>query len=393
LFGVLATPPAHSAEWSLQPDAGVGGIYNDNPRLLENGNEEEVWGGFLNLRLIGQRRTQKSVFQFRPRLYFDRFDDSDEDSDDQYLDIYSVTRGQRNEFRFNGNISNQQVRRGEDADTAFAESELDDDDKSTSGRIDRRRDRLRWRVKPEYVFALSQRTSLGASLEYIDVDYNNEQPGEALDYNDATAAIFIERSLSEKTRLRLTGFGSRYEADAIDNDSKSFGGGLQYEKDVSETFSWYLAAGAQTTDIEAGPNSELDDSQTSYLFRSGMTREWERTRLQIEIDRSVDPSGTGFLKTRDGLRLNLLQQLRPRWTGRLQAYVFTEDSVDNAVDVNNRDYAQIEAAIGWQMSTAWSVAGSYRYTYQDYDDDPGDANANVFRLGFIYRPTGKIWSR
>jgi hypothetical protein len=390
---LLLAPLANAAELSLQPDARIGGAYNDNSRLNETGNENEITGGFLDLRVIGQRRTQTSFISIRPRLYFDRWDDSDEDSDDQYFDVFGMTRGQRGELRFTGNASNQQVRRGEDANTEFAESELDDDDKSTSGRIDRRRDRLRWRVKPEYAFAITERTRIGLGFEYIDVDYNNEQPGEALDYTDSTVAAFVERDPSERSRIRLTVFGSKYEADEISNDSKSFGGGLRYEKDVTETFTWFVAAGAQSTDVEAGEDNQLDQSQTSYLFTSGIAREWERTRFRAEISRSVDPSGTGFLKTRDGLRVNVRHQFRPRWYGSVRAYAFTEDSVDDTVDVNNRDYAQVQLGLGWQMARSWSVEGLYRYTYQDYDDTPGDAQSNFISLGLVYRPTKKIWSR
>jgi hypothetical protein len=388
-------PPrsATAAEWSLGPEAKLSGRYEDNARLSEDGDEDEIWGGALDLALVGERRTDRTSLSFRPRLYFDRYDDSDEDSDDQYLDVFFKSKGQRSRFDFRGNLSNEQVRRGEDSSVGFEESELDETDDSTSGRINRRRDRLRWRVRPEYTFSLNQRTRIGAGGQYIDVDYNNEAPGEALDYTDATGELFFERDLSEKNRLRVTAFGSKYEADRISNDSTSYGGGLRFERDVTETFTWHAAAGAQSTDIEAGDSDQLDETQTSYIFSTGMRREWELTRFQAEVSRSVDPSGSGFLKTRDGIRLNLRRQLRPRWSTFVGVYAFKDDDVDDMVEANRRDHVRGDVRLTWQASRTWFIEGGYQYTYQDYDETPGDADSNEFSLGVIYRPNRKTWSR
>jgi hypothetical protein len=393
LVGLLLAPCSQAAEWSLGPEIRTGGRYEDNPRLREGGDEDEITGGYLDLAAVAERRSDTSTFQIRPRLYFDRYDDSDEDSDDQYLDTVWRTRGQRSTFDFRGNISNQQVRRGETSEVDFAESELDEEDQSTSGRIDRRRDRLRWRVRPQYEYDLSQRTKIGVGAEYVDVDYNNEELGEASDYSNATGRLFIERELSQKNRARLTGFASAYDSSDVNNDSKSFGGALSFERDVTETFSWYASGGAAWTEVEAGDNNEIDENQTSFLFSSGVKREWERTRLQAEASRSLDPSGTGFLKTRDGVRVNLRHQFRPRWTGDLGVYAFRDEDVDDVVEVNKRDYARILTRLSWQMTPEWFIEGSYTYTYQDYDDTPGDADSNAVALGIAYRPVRLRWSR
>lgn len=390
---MLVVPGAHGAEWSLGPQVKAGGRYEDNPRLEEDGSGNSITGGYVDLLAVAERRTETSSFQIRPRLYFDRYDESDEDSSDQFLDVFASRRGQRNRLSLRGNLSNQQVLQGEDDSVEFSDSDLDDPDQSASGRFNRRRDRLRWRVKPEYAYEITQRTSLGASAEYEDVDYNNELPGEAIDYWQATGQVFVERILSEKSRIRLTGFASKYDSSDVDNDSKSFGGSLGYQSEISETLDWYAAGGAQRTKVEAGPSNLIDENQTTYIFEAGMNRQWERTRLQTAISRSVDPSGTGFLKTRDGVRVNLRHQLRPRWTGELGAYVFREDAVDDVVDVNKRDYASALARLSWEMSREWSIQGTYTYTYQDYDDEPGDADSNAVAIGIVYRPLRKTWSR
>jgi hypothetical protein len=294
---------------------------------------------------------------------------------------------------FFGNLSNEQVRRGEDSAVNFAESDLDDVDQSTTGRVDNRRDRLRWRIKPELSFQVRERTQVGTSFEYIDVDYNNEIPGEALDYTDARAELFVTRDLSEKSLFRLSGYVTRYESDEISNDSRGYGAWARYTRNSTDTFSWFVAGGVQSTDIEAGDNDEIDSTETSYTFSSGVTREWEVSRLQAAVERSVEPSGTGFLKTRDGFRVNLRHQFRPRWYGDLAVYAFTEDDVDDSLEVNNRDHIRVRAKLGWRLSTEWAIEGGYGYTYQDYNDEPGDADSNQIELGLTYRPIPKTWSR
>jgi hypothetical protein len=191
----------------------------------------------------------------------------------------------------------------------------------------------------------------------------------------------------------LTAFASKFDSSEVDNDSTSYGGSLLFNREVSETFSWYASAGAQRTNVEAGPDNVVDDNQMSYIFATGMTREWERTRFQAEANRSVDPSGTGFLKTRDGIRVNLRHQFRPRLSGELGLYAFRDDDVDDVVEVNKRDYARALGKVTWQFDRNWFVEGSYTYTYQDYDDTPGDADSNAVTIGVIYRPLRKTWSR
>jgi hypothetical protein len=390
---LLVISSTQAAEWSLGPEVKVGARYEDNPRLVEDGSEDDITGGFLDLEAVAARRTETSTFEIRPRLYFDRYDESDEDSDDQYLDTFFRSRGQRSTFDFRANISNQQVRRGETSSVEFAESELDEEDESTSGRLDRRRDRLRWRVRPEYAFDLTQRTKIGIGVEYVDVDYNNEELGEASDYWYATGELFAERALSQKNRIRLTAFTNKYDNSGVNNDSTSFGGSLRFERELTETFKWYASGGAQRTNVEAGDDKEIDDNQTSYIFTTGVNRQWERTRLLAEASRSVDPSGSGFLKTRDGVRINLRHEFRPRWAGELGVYAFRDDNLDDALEINKRDYASSVAKLSWQMSRVWFVEGSYAYTYQDYEDTPGDADSNSIALSVVYRPFPKTWSR
>jgi hypothetical protein len=89
---------------------------------------------------------------------------------------------------------------------------------------------------------------------------------------------------------------------------------------------------------------------------------------------------------------NLRHQFRPRWYGELAACCNVRTRWTDAVEFNERDYYQAALLTGYQMTRAWVIELAYSYTYQDYEDTPGDAQANDVFLTVNYQPRGRVWS-
>jgi hypothetical protein len=384
-----------AAEYTLVPDFRIAGHYDDNPRLRETDDADEIKGGFVELGALARWRTPTSLVLLRPRLHSSHYpDNANEESNDTYLDFAARNEGQRSQWSLVAGFAREQVIRGDRTNVDFEDPEFEDPEMDEeSGRIDARRRRTQWRVAPRFAYVVSERTDVGMGLHYSDVQYSPQAPGEALDYTTARADAFFIRKLTERSRFRTTVFATSYEADEINNDSTGYGLRLRYERDVTEIYDTYVDVGAQRTDVEAGANDEIDDSSTGFLLDAGVRRKGERTELRLAGGRAIQPSGTGFLRETDQIRLNLRHQFRPRWYGELAGIVQRTDAVDSVIDFSERDYFELRGRLGYHLTQAWIVEASYAFRHQDYEDTPGSAEANVAYLSLNYQPRGRAWSR
>jgi opacity protein-like surface antigen len=390
----VAAGSAQAAEWTVAPEVRIGSHYDDNIRMTEDGEGTSVWGAIADLAALAQWRTERSKVLLRPRAYFSKYPgDEDEDSSDQYLDFAATTQGLRSQWQLRGNVAREEVLRGEDVTLDFPDPDLDDPEFGETGRIAVRRTRTSIRVAPSFSYRLSEKTQAGAALNYRDVSYDGDQSEDLRDYSDARAELFLIRLLSPRSRFRTTAFASSYEADAVANDSTSYGLRGRYEHDLTETYQVYFDAGAQRTEVEAGANNEVDDSRTSFLLDAGVLRQLERTRLLLSAARAIQPSGSGFLRQTDRVRFNVNHRFLPRWSGQFAALYMTTESVDEVVEFNDRDYYELRAGLAYDMTRAWVVEAGYRFRHQDYEDTPGSADSNEAYLSLIYRPRGQVWSR
>ena len=40
----------------------------------------------------------------------------------------------------------------------------------------------------------------------------------------------------------------------------------------------------------------------------------------------------------------------------------------------------------WRWLRQWSLIGSYNYRWQEYEDEPSDADSSAFLIGIVYEP-------
>lgn len=382
----------HAAEWTIAPDFRVGSHSNDNARLSEGDDKIKIWGAFADLGGLAQWRSETASVLIRPRLRSSWYPgDEDEESDDQYLDFTARQRGQRADWTLGGNYSRETVIRGELTRVEFDDPDIDSPDLDATGRVDQPSRRTIWRLAPRFSYELTERNTAGVGLSYMDVQYSPQVSGLS-DYTDAIIEGFHFYDLSPTSRFRTAVFASRYETDAIDNESTSYGIKGRYEREFTEVYDAYVEVGAQRTELEGGFDNELEDSSNGFLFDAGVRRTWERTEIRLAGGRFLQPSGAGSLRETDQLRLNLRHQFRPRWYGELSGVVLSTDVLDSADDADRRDYYDLRARVGYELSRAWTVEASYARRRQDYKDTPGTASANETYLTVNYQPRGRVWS-
>lgn len=389
-FCVLLPAPVSAQQWLFTPEVELAAHHVDNPRLAEEAETDAITGGLVDAGLALRRNTQTSSILLRPRAAIYRYADApEEDSEAFFLDFNAETESERRTWRIGANYRQQQVFRGETTSAEFDEEVgLDDEVQTGTGRTFVRRQRDLWRLNPGVTLDLTQLTSLQVDFSYLDVQYDTEQLGEAIDYNNSQVEAAVVRALTRHSELSAAVFASRYDPQSVERQTDSAGARVRYEQDVSDVSRFFVDLGVQESQAESAADPGFDVSKTSFLWNLGLDRQLEVTRWRFEIGRRVTPSGSGALVERDMVRAVMDHQLQPRWSLRLSAVALSTDSVadEDFISASARDYLQGRATLAWQWTRSWTVEGLYSLTHQDFADIPGDAQEHELRVSFIYRP-------
>lgn len=381
---------ALAQQWLVTPEVEIAVENIDNPRLFEGDvDTNNVTGGLLGLAAELRRNTEISSLLLRPAARINRYSGDDNlDSEAFYMTLGANTERQRSEWRFTGNFSREQVFTGETTPSEIDETDVDDSVQTGTGRTSERRERDLWRLRPGFSFDLTQRTELKFDVNFIDVRYDTQAFGEAIDYRDSQINAGIVRALSPDSNLEFGVFASQYEPDDVDRETDSTGARVRYNKEVSDLSTFYVDVGASESNVPSRVTPGAEVTESAFLWNVGYSRQLERTRWRFSVGQNVTPSGSGFLVERDMYRVGMTHQLRPRWSMSLSGVVLNSDSLadEGIVTSNDRDYMRGRASLAYDLTQKWSMEGSYTFTHQDFADEPGDAQEHAFRLSLIYRP-------
>lgn len=399
LLGLASLDPRTSAaqQWLVTPEVELGAQYIDNPRLREDeGDTKSITGGLLDAGLALRRNTETSSFLLRPSVAIFRYTDdsdeepldaSDEDSEAYFLDFDANGEGRRSSWRLRGNYRQQQVFRGETTPADFDDF-IEDEVQTGTGRTFVRRQRDLWRIQPGFTMDFTQLTSLAIDVSYLDVSYDQEELGEAIDYNNTRLDAALVRNLSQYNQLELGVFAARYDPTAEDRETDSAGARVRYQQSTSDISTFFVDVGAQETRTDSRIDPDVEVSETSFLWNIGYERRLEVTRWRFDLGQDVTPSGSGNVVERDLYRATMEHQLQPRWSLLLSAVFLQTDSLaeEGIPTTSDRDYLQGRAALAYRLTPSWTVQGLYALTHQDFSDIPGDAQEHEARLSLIYQP-------
>src|SRR5690606_20766526 len=111
---------------------------------------------------------------------------------------------------------------------------VEDEVQTGSGRTFERRQRDLIRLQPGGTFELSQRLGLDLSANYLDVSYDTQEAGEAVDYTNGRADVGLIYQVAPQSALELGVFAERYEPDLVQRETDSIGAMVRYSLDVSD---------------------------------------------------------------------------------------------------------------------------------------------------------------
>ncbi len=409
-LSALLPVSAPADEWSAKPRVSSRLVYDDNPRLLQD-EQNDALGIITEAAVDLGWSDGRSQWAFTPRLRHNEYDrDHPElDSLDQY-------------YTLSGSTATERARYGLNANASFATVLTTEDVVAESGRrqqLDRKVDRDSLSITPSFSYILSERNTLSVDFTASDVNYRG--PGYR-DYQFYTSNLSLGHALSERDTISAITYLSRYDRTLLDSGtlvpvavgpvvvgvplSKDTKGttdsiGLQagYERSLTETMKGRVAAGVVRSELNAdkaklagGGSIELFEDSTDWgqLLNFSLNEKLERFGWEVAASRALTPTGDGVLVRHDELSGGLSRELGPLTSGRLRLVAFKEKGLKTTSDFADRDYARFEAGLSYRLTPFWTLSGSYQYRYEKYDNADDSATSNAFWVSIGYQ--GDKWS-
>ena len=386
----LSGPTFGAVVWLIDPSVTLELSFDDNFFISSSSSDEdEVTTTTLTGEVALRGKSDRLDLETFLRVDTVNFSGDDErlsNRDNQLLGFSSLYQvSQRNRLLFNGQINRDTIIRtglidggigGIATDDSVVVGSLDDADVSL---VDENVRRTRINISPGWRYRYSDLGSLDLVYRYDDLSYSSEGDTGLIESDRQSLRGGWQHRLSDKNTLtgRLT--ASYFRPDnSLDVDTYEARLGLI--RRFTETITLDFTAGARFSEFD---NSD-DSNDTGFVANIGATKQAGRTTYRANLERRVNPSGSGDQVERDVLTLDVRHALTETLGFRMRARAETRESTG---DNNNtdRDFAVIQPGLSWRLSPSWLANFSYRYRFRDIDDDPngsGDSNAAFISIGY-----------
>ncbi len=374
---------AQAQDWRIEPIVKFGVEYDDNATLrVRTDAEVELEGLLLDLRADINYASATTSFFLQPRALLRKYpDEPDFDSNDYFLRSIFKHEGESNTIGFRFKYDHQTVRTAE-RDISDLEiddvNELTDDD---TGLVLLSGTRNKLRISPYWNYRLSNLSSIGADIEYFDVEYADVFAGLLSDYTDARLNLNYRRNFSSVLAGLLTVTARKFDTSVELSDITGFGLQVGFERELSEKMQLTVMIGVEDTDHES---FETDPEVVGNVT---LIRNLETIRLLARYSRSIIASGAGQLSVRDSITLNFRRRLSEKIIAGLGVRAYQSRGISGFPSFEDRNYIQLQSSFLWYLTKSMVIEADYRYTILDRSDSGGGrSNSNQINLWFVYQP-------
>ena len=304
-----------AADWEVLPFGSLGSYYESNLGLSPvAGDKLDVLGAEATAGVALRATSPVSTFILRPYARSTWFpSEQDSDYNNAYLDLDYKRRGQRSNLSLLGNFAHETVT-SRALDVTTPQGDLGnptDGDVSNAGTRSRR-DLVG--VYPMASFSLTQRNRLDLAINYVDVNYDRELPGQELGYGFQRGAVGWGFSISQLDSVTLTAAADKFDPDDLQGQPPSIGSRTnsltaRWMRSLNETQRWYVQAGANRTRFElaqgatdritksgysGGAGRELEAREVAAVRGPRVSRAAQLLRRHFQPDRRTPAAGAQF---------------------------------------------------------------------------------------------------
>lgn len=340
---------AGAAEWSAEPSLSVKGEYNSN-LLLFNGNNE-VWGHWVSPALKFKGSTESLEVEGNVKSDFVQYYGSqDRNLTNLYFPLRTSYRWERNTFGFDGGFTRDNTLLSELKQTGFVLGFTQ---------------RSLWTATPSWTFGITERLSWQSSYQFMDARYQDGIRLGLVDYQVHGGSSGMTYSLGELDQVQLTGEYTWVRTPFIRQSSTYYGTQGGWTHDFGHEMTGSLSGGVRfvnsTQDI---PGGSLTDHETVWLYRGALRKKFERTTIQIDASREINPSGFGLLLRTDRVSGLLTHNLTETLTASLNGSLYFVGGIATTASrgsVPQSSFSSITPSMSWKFSPWWTLDVAYTY--------------------------------
>ena len=369
---IFISPVSNAREWYIQPTTKLRIEVDDNLRLREEGQEEDVFG------IRGS--------------FFTKYGTRTETSNIDLTTLIDVYRywGQENldrenmDWKVGSNFQvTEQNKIGLDADYIRDTSITSEQD--LTGLTQVQVEREKFNISPHWTYILSETQSIQSKLTHEEVTYDDTVSSQLTSYKTDSANLNYSHQWRADTQLFVSLSALQYRLTDIDveTDDYSINGGFDYN--YSQTLSFNFMLGARFSENRSNINGiETDDSSIGSLFSLGLKKQFESSQFDLSYTRSVSPSGSGEFLQADRFKVNASHDVTERLTIRASGAINYSTSTNDEQD-NGRTYYSFQPTLDWKFNRQSTISGGYRYRMQEFDNRDAKAVSNGFFVTINYQ--------
>jgi hypothetical protein len=373
-FCCLALPTTQSQadEWFLEGRASVISTYDDNVRLRDK-NKEDALGVIIRPELDIHGRGQRWDVNLTNFAAFERYDDSNFDSDNFGIELDSVYRTQLQSFELDGLVSRETTLASEQTDTGDFE---DEGFKHT------------FEFDPSWSYQFTPRQSVFMGAGVTVVDYTSTDRFD--DFQTYSGNVGWGYQLTQQDEVSTSFVYSHNNSDDDENSKSDFYGiGLGWEREISERLNWFIQAGPRYFESEEDrfvngqTKTDKDSSFGGFLNGRLNYRVSEQTRIRAGVESRVTGSGDGGAVQKNSVRFNISHRFLPKWTASLASTFQINQDPNDDDDSRDRNFFRVRPRVSWQFLQDWQLSASYRFR-TDNEDGEKRAYSNAVFFGLTY---------
>ncbi|PKM37191.1 MAG: hypothetical protein CVV06_07125 [Gammaproteobacteria bacterium HGW-Gammaproteobacteria-10] len=431
LIASMYSPMSVAREWYAKPSASLRGFYDDNllMRRTDQG-KFEVYGGTFSAGSKFGMRTETSDVGLTAQAIINRYDaPTNIDNENYHFNLdssFNVT--ERNQFTLNGRyfIDNN-------IGTQFEETGL------TQFLVER----TSWAIQPNWTYRLSETENLILDYSHEEIDFEQNNTNFLNSYNTDSVSLNYTNQWTERLQWFALASYLRFETPRNERAARGqiqnfdifdFGGipigvittedgvfesvtesqsdmysiqtGFNYAH--SETWTSNFMIGGRWTESESFQSSRFNfddstlsprvflppttqkDSGLGYLISVGTNKQFERSSIGASFFQDVRPTAQGQLMQFTGITLTGDHKITEHLKFSLNASA-TQQTTAGGDEQNtrfDRDFISVEPKLSWRIDRQMTLAGGYRYRWQEFafDTQARESNSVYFQLNYNWDP-------
>lgn len=340
---------SRAAEWSAEPSVSTKGEYNSN-LLLFNGNNQ-VWGVWVNPGVKFKGATEAFNVEGGARAEFVRyFGENDRALTNLYFPLKASYRSDRLTFGFGGGFTRDNTLLSELRQTGLVLGFTQ---------------RNMWTASPSLTVGMTERLSWQTSYQFMDAQYQDGLRYGLVDYQVHGGATGLTYNSGELDQVSLTWEYTYVTMPAILQHSTYYGAQVGWTHDFGHEVTGSLSGGVRhvtsTQDLTGG---SLSDYQTVGLYHATLRKRFERTAVQLDAGREVNPSGFGLLLQTDRYGGTISHGLTETLTLALNGGFYIVSGVATtglSKSVPRTHFTSVSPSLSWNFAQWWTLDVAYTY--------------------------------